>query len=169
MKRAALRFVAVSVLLAACGGPDPVNHGDAPPAGPTARRSANADSILGKNAQFSCVKEFTVKNLAAEAEWAFDGTVTDLVPPRDEESENPEDIFARVTFKVNHWYKGDQGDTVTLLADYAPVGVSSVEEVDTPVGARILGAGADNHLWSCGFSKVYTPKNARLFEQAFSS
>ena len=149
-----------------CSGPD---HG--PPreeVAPETRRSPSADSILGKNAQFSCIEEATVKTLAKRS-WAFDGTVINLIPPRDEHGEeNPEDIFARVTFKVNRWYKGSGGDTVTLLADYAPVGQSSVEEAETPVGTRILGSGEGDHLWPCGFSMEYTPKNARLFERAFS-
>lgn len=167
MKRSSLALFLVVLTLAGCGGPDRT-------AGPNrdaglAIRRPNADSILGKNAAFSCIEQGSMKNLP-KAQWAFDGTVTDLVPPKDEHGEeNPEDIFAKITFRVNHWYKGNLGETVTLLADYAPIGVSSVEEVETPIGARILGSGVDNHLWSCGFSKVYTPKNAQLFEEAFSS
>ncbi len=168
MKRVAVLFVAVSTLLAACGGPD----GSAGPngdAGPTTRRSPNADWLVGKTSAASCVEDFNVKNLAKRS-WAFDGTVTDVVPPRDEESEEPADIVTKVTFSVKRWYKGGQGKTFTALTYDSPGSVSSVEgQVDAAVGARILASGEDKYLWACGFSKVYTPKNARLFEEAFSS
>ncbi len=167
MKRLVVRFVAVSTLLATCGGPD---RSVGPPgdAGPPTRRSPSADSILGKNAEFSCIEEFSVKSLA-KAKWAFDGTVTKLDPLPDPEGLHEDSGFARVTFRVNRWHKGDEGDSVTRVALYIPNSESSVEEVDTPIGARILASGTDENLWDCGFSKEFSPKNARLYEEAFGS
>ncbi|MDP8955438.1 MAG: hypothetical protein M3N24_00535 [Actinomycetota bacterium] len=167
MKRVAFALVAVSGLFVACAGPDR-SAGPNGDGGPATRRSPSADSILGKNAEFSCIEEFSVKSLA-KAKWAFDGTVTKLDPLPDPEGLHEDSGFARVTFRVNHWYKGDEGDLVTRVALYSPNSVSSVEEVDTPIGARILASGTDENLWDCGFSKEYSPKNARLYEDAFGS
>ena len=168
MKRVAFALVAVSIVSVACGGPDPVNHTDAPAPGSTAPRSPNADWLVGKASAASCVEQFSVKSLAKRS-WAFDGTVTDVVPPRDEDSEEPEDIVTHVIFRVNRWFTGGQGETFTALTYDSPGSVSSAEGVDTAIGARILASGEDRYLWACGFSKVYTSKNARLFEQAFSN
>ena len=156
----------VAVLVAACGGPDRAAgpHGDAPP---KAERSPNANWLVGTSSAASCVEEFTVANLAKRS-WAFDGTVIEVIPPKDEESENPDDIVTTVRFKVNRWYRGGRGGTFSALTYESPGSVSSVGGVDTAIGARILASGEDKYLWACGFSKVYTPKNARLFERAFS-
>lgn len=105
-------------------------------------------------------------NLAGRS-WAFDGTITEVVPPKDPESEKPEDIVTEVTFAVNHWYKGGSGEAVTVLTYNSPGSVASTEDVDPSIGARILASGEDVYLWGCGFSMAYTEENAQLFGQAF--
>lgn len=114
----------------------------------------------------SCVEPFTVENLS-EREFAFDGVIRSIsVPP--EESGAP----TVVTFNVTHWYKGGSGERVELRTYERPGAVTSVslgqdDAVQLEEGQRILGSGEDDLLWSCGFSMLYTPNNAELFEAAF--
>lgn len=146
-----------AVVLAGCaeGVSDGGGRGPAP----------RADWLVEDNAA-RCVEEFSVENLGRRS-WAFDGTVSDVIPPRDPEGNSPEDIVTRVTFSVNRWYKGGHSDTITVLTYHAPGVVSSVDNVDAAMGARILASGEDEYLWACGFSMPYTRENARLFRRAF--
>jgi hypothetical protein len=101
----------------------------------------------------SCVEQFSVETLAGR-DFAFDGTVSAVV--------------TMVTFQVRHWYKGGSGDSVTLKTYEQPGAITSIEgSLDLSVGTRLLAAGDDDFLWSCGFSMPYTESNARLFSRAF--
>ena len=147
-----------AVVLAGCaeGGSDSGSRGPAP----------RADWLLAEEGA-SCVEEFTVENLAGRS-WAFDGTITEVVPPRDPEGAKPADIVTHVTFEVNRWYKGGSGASVTVLTYASPGSVTSADDVDPSLGARILASGEDRYLWGCGFSMLYTKESARLFEEAFA-
>jgi hypothetical protein len=112
------------------------------------------------------VEPFSVENLAGR-DFAFDGTITDIVPPGDAESEE-EAGATEVTFQVHRWYKGGTGETVTVKTYEQPGVVTSMEgSLDLTVGTRLLASGDDVFLWSCGFTLRYTPANAQLFARAF--
>jgi hypothetical protein len=133
------------------GGPS----GDVP--GPTAR---------GDGAAARCVERFSVETLAAR-DFAFDGTMAEVIPPGNAEAEGPA-AATEVIFEVHRWYKGGSGDTVTVKTYEQPGVVSSIEgSLDLTVGTRLLASGDDVFLWSCGFSLPYTEANAQLFAQAF--
>lgn len=158
MKRSVAAFFVVPLVLAACSSGD---SGD----GPGRETAPRADWLLTGSAA-SCVEQFSVENLARRS-WAFDGTITQVVPPKDPHGEKPEDIVTKVTFMVNRWYEGGQGETVTVLTYNSPGSVTSTANVDPSIGARILASGEDVYVWGCGFSMVYTEENAELFERAF--
>jgi hypothetical protein len=114
----------------------------------------------------SCVEQFSVEGLAAR-DFAFDGTVSGVVTRGDEQAETGA-TPTEVTFQVRRWYKGGSGDSVTLKTYEQPGAVTSIEGgLDLSVGTRLLAAGDDDFLWSCGFSMPYTEANARLFSRAF--
>jgi hypothetical protein len=145
----AATLVVVAVVLT--GGPS----GDVP--GPTDR---------GGGAAASCVERFSVETLATR-DFAFDGTITEVIPPENPEAEGPA-AATEVIFEVHRWYKGGSGDTVTLKTYEQPGVISSIEGgLDLTAGTRLLASGDDVFLWSCGFSMPYTESNARLFAQAF--
>jgi hypothetical protein len=151
---AAASMVAVGAVSAAVltGG----SSGDAP----------RATDRGGGSALASCVEQFSVEGLARR-DFAFDGTITEVIPPEDPEAEGPA-AAAEVVFEVNHWYKGGSGDTVTLKTYELPGVISSIEGgLDLSVGNRLLASGDDVFLWSCGFSMPYTAVKTQLYEQAF--
>jgi hypothetical protein len=114
----------------------------------------------------SCVEQFSVETLASR-DFAFDGTVSGVVTPGDAQAEEGA-APTMVTFQVRHWYKGGGGDSVTLKTYEQPGAVTSIGgSLDLSVGTRLLAAGDDDFLWSCGFSMPYTESNARLFSRAF--
>jgi hypothetical protein len=114
----------------------------------------------------SCVEQFSVETLA-DRDFAFDGTVSGVVTPGDAQTEEGA-AATMVTFQVRHWFKGGSGDSVTVKTYEQPGAVTSIEgSLDLSVGTRLLAAGDDDFLWSCGFSMPYTQASARLFSRAF--
>lgn len=158
MKRLVAACFVVPFFLAACSSGDSGG-------GPKRETAPTADWLVAGSAA-SCVESFSVENLAGRS-WAFDGTITNVVPPKDPESEKPEDVVTEVTFAVDRWYKGGTGTTVTVLTYNSPGSVTSIGDIDPSIGARILASGEDVYLWGCGFSMVYTEENAQVFGQAF--
>ncbi|MGH2572330.1 MAG: hypothetical protein ACRDGU_02390 [Actinomycetota bacterium] len=132
--------------------------------GPSADVSGPTDR--GGGAAASCVEQFSVDTLALR-DFAFDGAISEVVPPANPEAEGPA-AATEVIFEVHRWYKGGSGDTATVKTYEQPGVISSVEgSLDLTVGTRLLASGDDVFLWSCGFSMPYTEANARLFAQAF--
>jgi hypothetical protein len=114
----------------------------------------------------SCVEQFSIETLARR-DFAFDGTITEIIPPEDPEAEKVA-AAAEVVFDVHRWYKGGGGETVTLKTYELPGAISSIEgSLDLSVGNRLLASGDDVYLWSCGFSKPYSEANAQLYQEAF--
>ena len=115
----------------------------------------------------SCVEQFSVENLR-KREFAFDGVIRSIaVPPG--ETDQP----TIVTFEVTRWYKGGSSDSVEIKTYEVPGAISSAslgqeDAVQLEQGQRVLGSGEEDYLWSCGFSMLYTPNNAELFEAAFN-
>lgn len=134
--------------------------------GPVRARS-NASWLTGNGTTMgSCVEQFSAETLASRS-WAFDGTITEVVRPIDPHSGAPEDILTSVTFRVDHWYKGGSGDTVTVKTYNTPGSQTSNGDPDPSIGARILASGEDDYIWGCGFSKPFNDENASVFAQAF--
>lgn len=123
----------------------------------TPNGGAGSGSSIG-----SCVEPFNRESLARR-DFAFDGTITDVVVPEDSE------LPTEVTFAVDRWYKGDAGESVTLKTYERPGTVSSAGGPELSVGTRLLASGDDAFLWGCGFTLPYTGANADLFEGAFSA
>lgn len=133
--------------------------GDAPP-GPPIHGNGNA---LG-----SCVEQFSLEALARR-DFAFDGTVREVIPPQNPEAEGPA-AAGEVVFEVHRWYKGGAADSITLRTYELPGVITSIEgSLDLSIGSRLLASGDDVYLWSCGFSMPYTEGNAQLFEEAFGT
>lgn len=134
-------------------------------AGPS-REAPRSSTRGGGSALGSCVEEVSVESLARR-DFAFDGTISEVIPPEDPEAEGPA-AAAEVVFEVHRWYKGSRGDTVTLKTYELPGVISSIEgSLDLSIGSRLLASGDDVFLWSCGFSMPYSEANAELFEHAF--
>jgi len=120
----------------------------------------------GSSSTLSCVEEYTPENLARRS-WAFDGTIVEVVPPVDLESPNPDDQVTSVTFRVNNWYAGGSGESVTVKTSNVPGGVTMNGDADPSIGARLLASGEDEYLWGCGFTMPYTEQDAAVFAAVF--
>ena len=81
--------------------------------------------------------------LLAQQQYAFDGTLTSI----DGDT---------VTFEVHHWYKGGEGDSLTLDATGLTGGPNTAIE-GTPLveGQRYLATGSDGFLWACGYTVTF--------------
>jgi hypothetical protein len=157
-RRIAVAAIAV-VALTACsdGGETPPE-----PAGGTADELT--DPIVaegGSSGLGSCAFEFGPQTLA-ERQFAFDGTVADIVEP--EALDAPYDVV----FEVTRWYQGGAGTTVTVKT-YDVSGTSLAGDLGLEQGERILASGDDDFLWGCGFSMPYTDQDAGVFEEVFGS
>jgi len=90
---------------------------------------------------------------------AFDGTVTEIDGDQ-------------VTFDVERWYRGGEGDTVTVTApDLIPNAEALVGGIGFEEGERYL-VSADDQDGKitpavCGFTVTYSDETAEVFEQAF--
>jgi hypothetical protein len=122
----------------------------------------------GGTALGSCVEQFSVETLARR-DFAFDGTITEVLPPEDPEAQGPA-AATEVVFDVHRWYKGGVGDSITLKTYELPGAISSMEgSLDLSVGSRLLASGDDVFLWSCGFSMPYSEANAQIYQEAFGA
>ena len=120
---------------------------------PTARSTTGA--ITPGGSMGSCVEVYDLQTLA-KREVAFDGTIQRL---------NGDEA----TFTVNQWYRGGQGDEITLAGAAGLSGLTSVGPAATlEPGTRLLVAGDGGFAWACGFTQPYDPNVARQWEEAFS-
>jgi hypothetical protein len=132
------------------------------PSEPSPSLLARVPSVEGR-----CVNTFSLDKLAAR-EFAFDGTVMQVIPPADPLDVEAGDPYL-VVIDIKRWYKGGSGPSVTLktygimpdptVPDDGPLSIES--------GNRILAAGEDGFLWSCGFTKPFNLANEDVFKQAF--
>ena len=127
------------------------------------------EGALPGGAAEACVEAYSPEAVAGRS-FAFDGTVTAIGPAA---SNRPgvELPLAGVTFRVNEWFRGGEGETVTVDMD-APQPANSSSEPSVPayaVGTRLLvsgeprwgGAPLDAALaWSCGFTRYYDSHTA---------
>lgn len=114
----------------------------------------------------SCVEAYNVTTIGNRS-FAFDGTITAIGPGRTDRADMGQLDTAGVTFRVNEWFTGGTGETVTVDL-MSPS--SSISGDDTPAyeeGTRLLVSGEprwggdaldDAVAWSCGgFTRYYEP------------
>ena len=142
----------------------PAGQAPLPTAGP-----ATTPPGGGSGVSTSCIEGYSPAALAGSS-FAFDGTVTAVGPAR---SNRPGVSLplAGVTFRVNQWFRGGSGPTVTVDLD-APPTANSSSDSSVPaygVGTRLLVSGAPRWggapldaaiAWGCGFTRSYDPQTA---------
>jgi hypothetical protein len=96
-------------------------------------------------------------SLLVEQQMAFDGTVTSI-------------DGTEVTFTVNHWYRGGEGDTITLDAEGLTGGPNTVIE-GTPLeqGGRYLASANDGVVWACGYTVTFDSDLADHWAELFAA
>lgn len=181
-------------LLAACGTPNPPTTGTSPdPAAtspPIATNTATEETTVVTGVDEppsdegqavvtsgSCAELYSPETLARRG-IAFDGTVT-AVELRDDSVMGGK--MPWVTFKVNHWYRGGEGDTYSMWAYISPIAgedgtiMMYSDGVRASAGTRLLVAGEQRDAgphpeegiaWSCGFTQPYSPEAAAEWEAA---
>lgn len=140
-----------------------VRAGGAPAPG----RSPDASWLVDDGAM-SCVERFTPATLA-DRDHAFAGTITrvEVAEPGSPDGETEAVSTTRVTFRVDEWFAGGSGDSVTLRTYAQPGMASSDETPEAAVGARLLVSGDAGFLWGCGFTQPYSAEAAQTFASAF--
>lgn len=122
---------------------------------PTVTIEPNPTSPGGPIGVASCVEQYSLTTLANRS-IAFDGTVETA------DANN-------VTFHVANWFRGGQGDTVTLQSNGLAGGVVSSNSggLMLEVGHRYLVAGERPFVWGCGFTQSYEPSTAAEWASVF--
>ena len=110
----------------------------------------------------SCVEQYSVGTLA-ERGYAFEGVITDVAGPSDPSSPDPADPTTTVTFEVVRWFWGGSGPSAERRT-YSLA--SSAGELDASIGARLLVAGDEDFIWSCGFTQPATDRARSDYEAA---
>ena len=99
---------------------------------------------------------------------AFDGTLVSVETiPGNGEIDLPQNL---ATFEVHKWFKGGEGDTITLDAGIL-VDDGSIALVGTQleVGQRYLISGEDGFVWACGYSYSYDTEVANHWSELFGA
>ncbi len=92
----------------------------------------------------ACVEQYSPATLASRS-FAFDGTVSAIAGEK-------------VTFIVNHAYRGVASEVVTLDAvGMTGTAVTSAGGPSLVEGERYLVAGEATFVWACGFTQPYDP------------
>ena len=150
---AAAVLAVAGVAIAAVGGggddePAPEQAAPTTAVPPTQGPVTPGGSSLG-----SCVETYDLQTLQ-NREVAFAGTVESVEGDQ-------------VTFAVERWFRGGDGDTATLTSATAgaitPGGASPL----TP-GARVLVAGDGGFAWECGFTQPYDDAVAAAWATALA-
>lgn len=113
-------------------------------------------SVAIGNGTATCIEVYTPENLLHRA-FAFDGTVTSI-------EQRGEEFGVLVTFDVNTAYRGDVRDGITLQA--VGVGGDSEGGPTIAIGDRLLVSGDEDYMWTCGFSRTWSPEMAAEWEAA---
>ena len=197
MKRALGVALVAGGLLASCGIPNPPTTGPSPglaaTSPPIATNTAPGETPIVTGVEEplpdegqavvtsgSCAELYSPETLA-ERGIAFDGTVT-AIELRDDPVMGGEGTKTPwVTFKVNRWYRGGEGDTYSMWANISPIagedGTTTMysDGVRASEGTRLLVAGEQRDAgphpeegiaWGCGFTQPYSPKAAAEWEAA---
>jgi hypothetical protein len=166
--RLRLAVVGTAVILVAVAGfvaARLVTSGPEPPplAQPTGTDHAGpSGDLFGDAGGFSCVEQYSLQTLAGRG-FAFAGTV-DSIGERSSSAEVA-DPYVPVTFTVQHWFRGGEGNTVTI-AMFSPDIVSSAGSTTYSLGSQLLVSGERRGAeprpdeliaWGCGFTRWYDP------------
>lgn len=145
-RRWALAASAVAVIVAAVASFSLLGD-DAPEA------IVGGEPIGGAMAMCLAYDEATLRGLPM----AFDGTVV-------------ETTRTTATFEVHRWFRGGEGDTITLSAE-GLVSEESVALLGTTlqVGQRYLASGDDGFVWACGYTVTYDTEIADRWAELFSA
>jgi hypothetical protein len=99
---------------------------------------------------------------------AFDGTLISVETiPGTGDIDFPQNL---ATFEVHKWFKGGEGDRVTLDAGIL-VDDGSIALIGTQleVGQRYLISGEDGYVWACGYSYSYDTEVANHWAELFGA
>jgi hypothetical protein len=117
----------------------------------TEARRADASWLVAQGIG-SCVERYSVDALASRG-YAFEGVITDVAGPADPGSPDPADQTTTLTFDVVRWFWGGSGPSA-VRRTYSLA--SSAGELEGSIGARLLVAGDEDFVWSCGFTQPAT-------------
>ncbi|GAA1382328.1 hypothetical protein [Catellatospora chokoriensis] len=150
-------------------------QGQSPPAAatstPASATPAPQGDVFGGSA--SCVETYSPQALRQRA-FAFDGTVLAIGQTDPTKVETSPEV--PVTFQVHRWYRGGQGEQVTV-AMMPPGAITSAGDAGYGIGSRLLVSGEprfggrpldDPIAWSCGFTRWHTATDAQTWQQTFA-
>jgi len=159
MKPVALAAGALAVLAMAVGGYALFSQEDSAP-------EAIVGAPLDGGAQM-CIQYDDAILLAQDV--AFDGTLVSVeTVGGGGEIDLPQNL---ATFEVHRWYKGGEGETVTLDAGILYGDTNSIALVGSSleIGERYLISGTDGFVWACGFSYTYDTQVANHWAELFGA
>jgi hypothetical protein len=124
------------------GGPSAPIAGPSPSGTVPAGRAGQPIAVAGVST--SCVYGYSPELVAEKMDFAFDGTVVSVGAPVSQRPGDPLPWdYAGVTFRVNEWFKGGSGDTITV--DLPRSGQRLSEDEGSPSeyapGTRLLVSG----------------------------
>lgn len=116
--------------------------------------AGDPDPLDAGGASARCVEQYDLDRVARR-EVAFAGTL---------ESIDGDDA----TFEVERWYRGGEGDAVTLGGAGVLTGLTSVSEHAFAPGDRVLVSGDGGFAWPCGFTQAYDDAVAADWDDVFA-
>lgn len=178
---ACLMLATAGTAVVVAGGPDrgvPDAHRSPIPsavARPDGLRSSASNAAVRGQAS-SCAAGYSLETVATLA-FAFDGTVTDIRPPRTNRPGRASFPLVSASFAVHEWFRG--GSAATVAVDVPRPDEIAVEGAVSSlrVGSRLLVSGMprwggkpldDPLAWTCGgFTRDYDAATARAWRKAF--
>lgn len=168
-----LGIAAVCLLLAGVAGAVVLSGDDATPDDQVAQPSTDDEPLpgddpaasggpsdpAGSSELTSCVELYSPETLG-NRDYAFDGTVTSVDGPN-------------ITFAVNELFSGgaelvSADGTVTLDHQGNAGMLFAPEGPALESGTRVLAAGDDGFLWSCGFTQLHSEATATEWRNALA-
>lgn len=121
----------------------------------TATVPTSAGGPISPGGAASCVEFYSLESLA-NRDAAFDGTVESV----DGDT---------VTFTVNRWYRGGEGEATTRRGALVLGGFTSAGPgVSIEPGSHLLVAGDEDFAWGCGFTQPFDPGIADQWAEVLS-
>lgn len=112
---------------------------------------------IGGDPMAMCI-QYTDEMLAGQ-QVAFDGTLISAAPDG-----------SNAVFKVHRWFKGGEGDRLTLSAEGLMVEESiALVGATLEVGQRYLVSGSDGFVWACGYTLTYDTALAERWAEVFGA
>jgi hypothetical protein len=130
-----------------------LNHGQDPPAPPTAADETVTELIAPSPEAYAARCMVPNAEALSRQQIAVDATVTSLAD-------------GIVTLTVDEWYAGQPTDLVRVQAPEAEM-QELVGAVDFQEGGRYLVSATDGRVTVCGFSAPWSEDLASLYDQAF--